>query len=67
MDITEEGIVICVNDEHPLKAWSPIEVTWEGLSNAIWFNVGHLLRTPFPIEINEERILNDEYPLKAWL
>ena len=26
-----EGIVICVNDEHPQKAKSPIEVTEEGI------------------------------------
>ena len=26
-----EGIVICVNDEHPLKASFPIEVTEDGI------------------------------------
>ena len=29
IEVTEEGIVICVNDEHPLKAEFPIEVTEE--------------------------------------
>ena len=28
---TQEGFVICVNDEHSLKAESPIEVTDEGI------------------------------------
>ena len=27
----DDGIVICVNDEHPLKASFPIEVTEEGI------------------------------------
>ena len=27
----EEGIVICVNDEHPEKALHPIEVIEEGI------------------------------------
>ena len=35
-DATEGGIEICVNDEQPLKALSPIEVTEEGI--VICFN-----------------------------
>ena len=30
-EVTEEGIVICVNDKHPSKAKVPIEVTEEGI------------------------------------
>ena len=31
ISVTEDGIVICVNDEHSLKAESPIEVTEDGI------------------------------------
>ena len=31
MKVTEDGIFICVSDEHPLKALSPIDVTVFGM------------------------------------
>ena len=37
---TEEGIDICVNDEHPQKAQFPIEVAEDGI--VICFNDKHL-------------------------
>ena len=41
MEVTEEGIVISLNDEHPLNANYPIEVTEEGI--VISLNDEHLL------------------------
>ena len=31
IEVTDDGIAICVSDEHPEKAPSPIEVTDEGI------------------------------------
>ena len=59
-----EGIVICVNDEHPLKAESPIEVKDEGISNMICVNDEHPEKAEFPIEVTDEGIVicvNDEH------
>ena len=38
--LIDDGIVICVNDEHPEKALYPIEATEEGIE--ICFNDEHL-------------------------
>ena len=60
-----KGVKICVNDEHPSKAPSPIEAE-EGIE--ICVNDEHPLKAPSPIESNEEGIeicVNDEHPLKA--
>ena len=62
IEVTEEGIVICVNDEQPEKAKSPIEVTEEGI--VICVNDEHPLKAPSPIEVTEEGIVifvNDEH------
>ena len=66
IDITEEGIVICVNDEHPLKALFPIEVTEEGI--VICVNAEHPLKAKSPNSVIKEGIdicVNDEHPSKA--
>ena len=31
INLSEEGIVACLNDKHPLKTFSPIDVTEEGI------------------------------------
>ena len=56
IEITEEGIKICVNDEHLLNAEFPMEVTEEGISNVICFNDEHPSNAEFPIEVTEEGI-----------
>ena len=38
ISVTEEGNVICVHDEHPLKIENSIEVIEEGIANVIWVN-----------------------------
>ena len=48
----EEGIVICVNDEHPEKAYSPNEVTEERI--AICANSIQPKKAEYPIEVTEE-------------
>ena len=68
IEVTEEGIVICVNDEQPSKAPFPIEVTEEGISNVICVNDEHPEKALFSIEATEEGIVicaNDEQPEKA--
>ena len=42
IEVTDEGIVISVKDEHSLKEDSPNEVTEEGI--AICFNDSHSLK-----------------------
>ena len=49
--VTEEGIEICVNDEHSIKAYSSIEVTDEGI--VICVNDKHSLKASFSIDIIE--------------
>ena len=59
--LIKEGIVTCSNDEHSLKAYSPIEVTEEGI--VIWVNDEHPEKVLRPIEVTEEGIVicvNDE-------
>ena len=61
-----DGIMICINDEHSLKAESPIKVTEEGIS--IRVNDEHSLKAEPPIKVTEEGIaicVNDEHLLKA--
>ena len=62
----DDGIVICVNDEHPQKAFLPIEVTEEGI--VICVNDEHPSKAYLPIEVTEEGIVicvNDEHLQKA--
>ena len=40
-DFIEEGIVICIWELHPLKAYDPIDVTEEGIT--IWASDLHKL------------------------
>ena len=56
IDVTDEGIKICVNDEHPLKVLFPIKVTDEGFSNDICESNEHPLKALFPIEVTDEGI-----------
>ena len=58
----DDGIAICVNDEHPKKAPFSIEVTEEGI--VICVNLKHPEKAQYPIEVNEEGIViwvNDEH------
>ena len=62
----DDGIVICVNDEHPLKASLLIEVTEEEI--VICVNEEHPEKALSPIDFTEEGIVicvNDEHLLKA--
>ena len=47
--------MICVNDEHPLKAKFPIEVTEEGID--ICVNDEHPQKAPFPIEVLKKKLI----------
>ena len=62
----DDGIVICVNDEHPSKALSPIEVTDDGIM--ICVNDEHWEKEWYPIEVTDDGIVicaNDEHWEKA--
>ena len=52
---TDEGIVICFNKSHELKAFPPIIVTDEGI--AICFNDMHPKKAKFPISFTDEGIV----------
>ena len=47
--------MICVNDEHPEKAFDPISVTEEGIM--ICNKDEHLTKAEFLIEVTEEGIM----------
>ena len=64
IEVTEEGIDICVNDEHLQKAPCPIEIREEGVWNVICVNDEHSKKAQSPIEVKEEGIVicvNDEH------
>ena len=66
--LIDDGIVICVSDEHSSKAEFPIEVTDDGI--AICVNNEHPEKAEDPIEVTEDGIVNvicvsDEHPKKA--
>ena len=49
--------MICVNDEHPEKAQSPIEITEEGIEKVICVNDEQSEKVKFPISVTEEGIV----------
>ena len=65
--VIEDGILILNKDEHPLKAFLPIEFTDDGITT--FFKFLHSLKALFPIESTEEGIVicvNDKHALKAY-
>ena len=52
--LIDDGIVICVNDEHSSKRRFPISITDERIS--ICFNDEHFWKTPHPIEVTDDGI-----------
>ena len=64
IDVTDDGVskVICTNDEHPVKAESPIEVTDERIEISV--NCEHPERAKNPIDVIDDGFvicLNDEH------
>ena len=60
--------MICVSDEHPMKAKDPIEVTDDGI--VICVSDKKLAKAESPIEVTDDGIVNvicanDEHPEKA--
>ena len=68
IDVTEEGISICVNDEHLEKEQSPICFTEEGIVTCV--NDEQPEKAQYPIEFTEGGIvicINDVQLLKVYL
>ena len=46
--------MICLSDEHPSKALSPIDDTESGIN--IWVKLTQLIKAPLPIKVTEDGI-----------
>ena len=69
IEVTDDGIEICLNNEHRLKEFSPIEVTDDESSNATCVSDEQSMKTLFPIEVTDDGIVicfNDEQFLKEF-
>lgn len=56
IEVTDDGIDICSNEEHPQKALYPIDVIDEGFSNVICINDEQLSKTHFSMEVTDDGI-----------